>query len=138
MRRALPAAVLSGALALAFASSTGIGTSLAPTLAFRVGANVSISQQTLATPLPWIIMAGWIVSAVLMSALCSRATRVSSAVGACLAAAVLVAAQAVGRWSMTRSWSAPDPSWLLAVVPALVLTIIIGALGAPCRTKGVD
>jgi hypothetical protein len=135
VRRALIASGFSAFLFIVFSFLTGSPRlfTLHPGLVADV--NLSSFLHSLASFSLWVRVAAWIVSAVLMSALCSRATRVSSILGASLCAAALIGGDVLANWCSTYAWTAPSSSWTAFVVLAFLLMIVIGALGAPRRIK---
>lgn len=94
-------------------------------------------QTMLTLPATWITVASWVICAVLMSAFCSRATRVLSVVGAILCGILFVAAQVGIVYLATGQVAAPGLIVCVSYVLASVIMVVIGCLGAPYRDKGV-
>lgn len=119
-KRALGAAVIQVVLMITVGRNTG------PELLF--GGVTSAST--------WVMILGWILSAVLMSLLCLRETRILSVIAAICASIVLIAAQSVGLWVLTGTFAGPSGTWTITTVIACVVMCIVGALGASVRHKG--
>ena len=118
--RALGAAVIQVILMLTVGWNTG------PELLF--GSITSIPT--------WIMICAWIVSAVLMSLLCSRETRILSILGAVCAACVLLVAQGIGMWVLTGIFTGPSGTWTITTVLACVAMCVVGVLRSSVRHKG--
>ena len=118
--RALGAAVIQVILMLTVGRNTG------PELLF--GSITSIPT--------WIMICAWIVSAVLMSLLCSRETRILSILGAVCAACVLLVAQGIGMWVLTGIFTGPSGTWTITTVLASVAMCVVGVLRSSVRHKG--
>ena len=118
--RALGAAVIQVILMLTVGRNTG------PELLF--GSITSIPT--------WIMICAWIVSAVLMSLLCSRETRILSILGAVCAACVLLVAQGIGMWVLTGIFTGPSGTWTITAVLACVAMCVVGVLRSSVRHKG--
>lgn len=118
--RALGAAVIQVILMLTVGRNTG------PELLF--GSITSIPT--------WIMICAWIVSAVLMSLLCSRETRILSILGAVCAACVLLVAQGIGMWVLTGIFTGPSGAWTITTVLACVAMCVVGVLRSSVRHKG--
>lgn len=118
--RALGAAVIQVILMLTVGRNTG------PELLF--GSITSIPT--------WIMICAWIVSAVLMSLLCSRETRILSILGAVCAACVLLVAQGIGMWVLTGIFTGPSGTWTIMTVLACVAMCVVGVLRSSVRHKG--
>lgn len=118
--RALGAAVIQVILMLTVGRNTG------PELLF--GSITSIPT--------WIMICAWIVSAVLMSLLCSRETRILSILGAVCAACVLLVAQGIGMWVLTGIFTGPSETWTITTVLACVAMCVVGVLRSSVRHKG--
>ena len=118
--RALGAAVIQVILMLTVGRNTG------PELLF--GSITSIPT--------WIMICAWIVSAVLMSLLCSRETRILSILGAVCAACVLLVAQGIGMWVLTGIFTGPSGTWAITTVLACVAMCVVGVLRSSVRHKG--
>lgn len=118
--RALGAAVIQVILMLTVGRNTG------PELLF--GSITSIPT--------WIMICAWIVSAVLMSLLCSRETRILSILGAVCAACVLLEAQGIGMWVLTGIFTGPSGTWTITTVLACVAMCVVGVLRSSVRHKG--
>lgn len=118
--RALGAAVIQVILMLTVGRNTG------PELLF--GSITSIPT--------WIMICAWIVSAVLMSLLCSRETRILSILGAVCAACVLLVAQGIGMWVLTGIFTGPSGTWTITTVLACVAMCAVGVLRSSVRHKG--
>lgn len=118
--RALGAAVIQVILMLTVGRNTG------PELLF--GSITSIPT--------WIMICAWIVSAVLMSLLCSRETRILSILGAVCAACVLLVAQGIGMWVLTGIFTGPSGTWTITTVLACVAMCVVGVLRSSVRHKG--
>lgn len=118
--RALGAAVIQVILMLTVGRNTG------PELLF--GSITSIPT--------WIMICAWIVSAVLMSLLCSRETRILSILGAVCAAYVLLVAQGIGMWVLTGIFTGPSGTWTITTVLACVAMCVVGVLRSSVRHKG--
>lgn len=118
--RALGAAVIQVILMLTVGRNTG------PELLF--GSITSIPT--------WIMICAWIVSAVLMSLLCSRETRMLSILGAVCAACVLLVAQGIGMWVLTGIFTGPSGTWTITTVLACVAMCVVGVLRSSVRHKG--
>lgn len=118
--RALGAAVIQVILMLTVGRNTG------PELLF--GSITSIPT--------WIMICAWIVSAVLMSLLCSRETRILSILGAVCAACVLLVAQGIGMWVLTGVFTGPSETWTITTVLACVAMCVVGVLRSSVRHKG--
>ena len=135
-------ALVTGCMQAVLALCLGIATSSQSLLHFNLflGGPASSLQWTemMAQPAVWLTIGVWIVSAGLMSALCSRATRVSSIVGAFLGSALMFAGQAGTIWLATGSWGMPTTPWVLSIIGACAVLCIIGALGAPYRERRED
>lgn len=86
----------------------------------------------------WIIIIAWVLSAILMSLLCSRQTRLSSVLGSILAACILLAAKSVALRFAMGIWMAPDIAWTVSTALACVIMCIVTALGATVRYKGEE
>lgn len=119
-KRALGAAVIQVVLMLTVGKNTG------PELLF--GSITSIPT--------WIMICGWIVSAVLMSLLCVRETRILSILGAVCAAVVLLIAQAIGISVLTGIVAGPSGTWTITTVLACVAMCVVGILESSVRHKG--
>lgn len=118
--RALGAAVIQVILMLTVGRNTG------PELLF--GSITSIPT--------WIMICAWIVSAVLMSLLRSRETRILSILGAVCAACVLLVAQGIGMWVLTGIFTGPSGTWTITTVLACVAMCVVGVLRSSVRHKG--
>ena len=118
--RALGAAVIQVILMLTVGRNTG------PELLF--GSITSIPT--------WIMICAWIVSAVLMSLLCSRETRILSILGAVCAACVLLVAQGIGMWVLIGIFTGPSGTWTITTVLACVAMCVVGVLRSSVRHKG--
>lgn len=118
--RALGAAVIQVILMLTVGRNTG------PELLF--GSITSIPT--------WIMICAWIVSAVLMSLLRSRETRILSILGAVCAACVLLVAQGIGMWVLTGIFTGPSGTWAITTVLACVAMCVVGVLRSSVRHKG--
>lgn len=118
--RALRAAVIQVILMLTVGRNTG------PELLF--GSITSIPT--------WIMICAWIVSAVLMSLLCSRETRILSILGTVCAACVLLVAQGIGMWVLTGIFTGPSGTWTITTVLACVAMCVVGVLRSSVRHKG--
>lgn len=118
--RALGAAVIQVILMLTVGRNTG------PELLF--GSITSIPT--------WIMICAWIVSAVLMSLLCSRETRILSILGAVCAACVLLVAQGIGMWVLTGIFTGSSGTWTITTVLACVAMCVVGVLRSSVRHKG--
>ncbi len=118
--RALGAAVIQVILMLTVGRNTG------PELLF--GSITSIPT--------WIMICAWIVSAVLMSLLCSRETRILSILGTVCAACVLLVAQGIGMWVLTGIFTGPSGTWTITTVLACVAMCVVGVLRSSVRHKG--
>lgn len=118
--RALGAAVIQVILMLTVGRNTG------PELLF--GSITSIPT--------WIMICAWIVSAVLMSLLCSREARILSILGAVCAACVLLVAQGIGMWVLTGIFTGPSGTWTITTVLACVAMCVVGVLRSSVRHKG--
>ena len=119
-KRALGATVIQVVLMLSVGKNTG------PELLF--GTITSIPT--------WIMICGWIVSAVLMSLLCARETRILSILGAVCAAIVLLVAQAVGMSVLTGIVTGPSGTWTITTVLACIAMCVVGILESSVRHKG--
>lgn len=119
-KRALGAAVIQVVLMLTVGKNTG------PELLF--GSITSVPT--------WIMICGWIVSAVLMSLLCARETRTLSILGAVCAAVVLLIAQAIGISVLTGIVAGPSSTWTITTVLACVAMCVVGILESSARHKG--
>jgi hypothetical protein len=89
-------------------------------------------------PTTWIALAGWPVSALLMSALCRRATRASAVVGALLGTGALVGAHVLAReasLALGRPAAWTNTAFGVSVAASLILMLVIAALGAPLRPE---
>lgn len=84
----------------------------------------------------WIMICAWIVSAVLMSLLCSRETRILSILGTVCAACVLLVAQGIGMWVLTGIFTGPSGTWTITTVLACVAMCVVGVLRSSVRHKG--
>ena len=143
-RRAVCSALLAGfiAIALSLACET-IGRTSLPMLHFFLpfgGASAEMLELTeaLGKPFPWIVMIGWVISALFMSLLCERETRVSSVLGAILASVIMIASWVCAIGVTDGRLLVSNWIWLVSMAGACVLMIAAGALGAPHHDKGED
>lgn len=97
------------------------------TLAHAPGASA------LAAPGPLVALVGWGLAAVLCSLACRRATRLAAAGGALAAGAVLGAAYAL--WVALEPGTLGPESFLPEITVALMVTIVLIALGPPTRPE---
>ena len=106
-----------------------------------IGAHADVGMnavQTLATPAPWIIMISWAVSAVLVSFLCGRATRLSSELGIALGFVVLLVAQVAATGITTGAWALPEATVLASYAFGWLAMAAVCALGAPQLREGEE
>jgi hypothetical protein len=87
----------------------------------------------LVAPGPVIALAGWALAAAISSLACRRATRVAAAAGALTAGVVLAAAYAV--WATLEPAALGPEMFLPDITVALMLTIVVIALGPPTRPE---
>lgn len=138
VRRAAVASAVASLCCLLLSIATGTGT-LARSGLSLIGNGPSVAPASiLASTGTWVMIVGCVLSTFLMSALCSRATRVSSIIGSIAASAALVTTQVLAQWLASGSWALPDPTWLIGDIAAITVMIVVGALGAPYRDKGEE
>lgn len=139
VKRALLASVTTALLALSLAALTATGSlfGYAP-LEEPIADAAPLFVQMVTVPSTWIILFGWILSTIVVSAAHARATRVSSAFGAVAGSVVLLATRMFATWTVTGAWALPDPFWLLACALAATLTIIGSIAGCFAHDKGED
>ncbi len=138
-RRAFGAALMQVMLAFTLSCATGS----ASLLRFNYAISSTLNPQTIllhsiTNPSTWIIIGAWVLSAVFMSLFCSRNTRLLSVIGACVAACVMIAAEAIAAWFSSGIWVLPQTNWTLATIVSLFVICVICALAAPNRYKGEE
>ena len=138
VRRATVASAVAALCCLLLSVATGTGTLAHSGLSLSGNAPSVTPMNILASAGTWVMIVGCVLSTFLMSALCSRATRVSSIIGSIAATAVLVTTQVIAQWFASGSWTAPDPTWLIGDIAAVIIMIAVGTLGAPYRDKGEE
>ena len=138
VRRAAVASAVASLCCLLLSIATGTGTLARSGLSFAENGPSAAPMSLLASAGTWVMIVGCVLSTFLMSALCSRATRVSSIIGSIAASAVLVTTQVIAQWLASGSWAFPDPTWLIGDIAAVIVMIVAGALGAPYRDKGEE
>ncbi len=89
--------------------------------------------SALLAPGPLVALAGWALAAAVCSLACRRATRVAAAAGTLAAGAVLGAAYAV--WAALEPGTLGPETFLPDITVALMLTIVVIALGPPTRPE---
>lgn len=138
VRRATVASAVAALCCLLLSVATGTGTLAHSGLSLSGNAPSVTPMNILASAGTWVMIVGCVLSTFLMSALCSRATRVSSIIGSIAATAVLVTTQVIAQWFASGSWTTPDPTWLIGDIAAVIIMIAVGTLGAPYRDKGEE
>jgi len=137
----LPAALAAAAAAASTMALSAVSGAAAPflrvpwrllfdpwtTLADAPGASALLS------PGPVVALAGWGLAAAVCSLACRRATRVAAVVGALGAGAILGAAYAL--WVALEPGALGPETFLPEITVALMLTIVLIALGAPTRPE---
>jgi predicted phage tail protein len=98
----------------------------------------SLTRAAFSQPATWIVLAGWPLSAVVMSLPARRASRVFALLGTVLGGAVLygtqvLAGQAAHDWGNGAVWSGTP--FLVSLVASLILVGFVAALGAPLRAE---
>lgn len=138
-KRALGTAAMQVLLAFTLSIATGSSSMLhfEPTLSAASNLQM-ILLHSVTNPATWIIIVGWVLSAVFMALFRLRETRLLSVLGACVASCVLVLAEVVAAWSTSGMWALPTTNWTAAAMMALVVMCVISALGAPGRDKGEE
>ena len=138
-KRALVAAIMQVLLAFSLSIATGSASMLHfdYLLSNEINAQMMLFHSV-TNPASWIIIIGWVLSAVFMSLFCLRETRILSVVGACVASCVLILAEVVAAWLTSGMWALPTTNWTTAAMAALVVMCVISALGAPSRNKGEE
>lgn len=118
--RALGAAGIQATLLLSAGQHTG------PELLFGGIMNVST----------WIIIAGWIVTAVLMSLFCSRGSRVLGVIGAVVAACMLLLTQSVAALVLTGTFALPNATWTITTLISCAVVAVMCILDVPIHHEG--
>ena len=138
-RRAFGAALMQVVLAFSLSCATATSSLLHFGYAITSTLNTqAVLLHSVTNPATWIIIGAWVLSAVFMSLFCSRETRLLSVIGACTAACVMIAAEAIAAWLTSGIWVLPQTDWSLATIVALVVICVISALAAPSRHKGEE
>ncbi len=134
---ALCATALSCALALCLAAET----QSASLLHFNIG--VVASAHDVATlfemvkhPGLWLVVGSWLVGTVLFSLLCSRETKISSIIGACVIGALMLGAHVLAASLAAGQLAAPHFAWTVSTACATAIGICLGATGAPAAREG--
>jgi hypothetical protein len=96
------------------------------------------TRAAFSQPATWIALAGWPLSAIVMSFLARRASRIAALVGTLLGGAVLygtyvLAEQAAHDWGNGAVWAGPP--FLVSLAGSLILVGLVAALGAPLRAE---
>ena len=142
--QAAAAALVGGALVLLAACASGTP---APYLAVdpllfadpqRVLLAAGATRAALGQPETWIALAGWPLSALAMSLLARRASRIFALLGALLGGAVLYAAyelayRVASMQGPARPWT--GSAFLVSLAASLILMGLVAALGAPLRAE---
>jgi hypothetical protein len=142
--QAASAALVGGTLVVlaACASGSGVPYAVVDPLLFvdpqRILLAGSLTREAFSQPATWIVLAGWPLSAVVMSLLARRASRLFALLGTVLGGAVLygtqvLAGQAAHDWGNGAVWS--GTSFLISLVASLILVGFVAALGAPLRAE---
>lgn len=135
-KRAAAAALFGGLLMLLIAPLTGSHEIIRSGIAMQTSSQAAWGLFTTMTAewLTWITVIGWVFAAILMSALCSRGTRVSSMLGSLLGTTVLVTFQVLGQFADAGGiWETPSVEATVSLSLSFVLLCFITFLGAPYR-----
>ena len=139
VRRAFGAALMQAVLAFTLSCATASSSMLHFGYEISNALNTqAILLHSITNPTTWIIIGAWVLSAVFMSLFCSRETRLLSVIGACVAACVMIAAEAIAAWFSSGVWVLPQTNWTTATIAAFVVICVICALAAPSRYKGEE
>lgn len=88
--------------------------------------------ELVSSPHTLMMLAGWIVSTLLMSLLCSRGSRIASLIGSVSTAVVLYICDAVARYiDGVPGWLTPSLPTMGPVIASMTIMCLITALGAP-------
>jgi hypothetical protein len=98
----------------------------------------AVTRSAFSQPATWIALAGWPLSAVVMSVLARRASRIAALLGTALGGGVLygtqvLAGQAAHDWGNGAVWA--DTAFLISLAASLILVGFVAALGAPLRAE---
>ncbi len=93
------------------------------------------------SPATYVALAGWPLAALIMSVMCSRATRVGAIIGsiggvACLVGSYLLAHLAAGALGLPDGWNGSELA--VSAAASLILMLLVVALGAPPRSEADD
>lgn len=134
-KRALVASVFGSMLMLFLAVFTGTEMGACAFLFTGSAGALTPLISLLSQVTTWISIAGWVFTAILMSALCSKASRVLSIIGSALGCLVLLGCQVVNQRITATIWGLPGLGSLLPIGLAFVAMCVITALGAPYRSE---
>ncbi len=95
-----------------------------------------IMQFLLTSPSFWVLAAGWLLSAIVMSLFCSRQSQPWAIIGVVAGFVLSLIAQIVAQWAFVGMWTHPGFFCVLYDVLAAFIMIIICVLGAPSREEG--
>ncbi len=138
-KRAFGTALMQVILAFSLSIATGTSSMLHFEIFLSNAPNLQmILLHSVTNPATWIIIVGWVLSAVFMALFRLRETRLLSVLGACAASCVLIVAEVIAAWSTSGMWALPTTNWTAAAMMALVVMCVISALGAPGRNKGEE
>jgi hypothetical protein len=142
--QAAAAALVGGTLALLASSASG---TTAPYIAVdpllftdpqRVVLTGDFVRAAFTQPATWITLAGWPLSAFVMSLLARRASRIAALIGAVLGGAVIYGAHALAQWAAGGRGDAAvwtGQAFLVSLAGSLILVGLVAALGAPLRAE---
>ncbi len=134
---ALFSTFLSCVLALCLAAETQSGSLLHFNLGIAASGNdVAWLFELVKTPAVWLVMGSWLVGTVLFSLLCSRETKISSIMGACVIGAFMLGAQVLAAFLAAGQPAAPNLAWTVSTACATAIGICLGATGAPAAREG--
>ncbi len=136
--QALACSLMQALLALSLGVVTASSDILHANLAFSADGGGASVLQMLGDPALWVTFASWVFAAVLVSALCSRESRVLSMVSAFAGGAVLVCGQVAAGYICHGAVAAPGFAWCASIAASTAFIVIAGALGAPYRYKEED
>ena len=98
-----------------------------------------IAAAMLTTPSTWVMIAAWVLAAVVSSLLCGTGKRVWCAVGMVLAGLILIAALVAGSLIDSAGHSLlANPLALLPLICAIVVGVSLACIAAPSRAFGEE
>lgn len=134
-KRAAVASAFGGLLMMLFAACTGVDMGACAPLFLVSSALFSPFIALIGDPTTWLVFAGWVFTAILMSALCSKGSRVLSIIGSALGSTLLVGCQVLIQRITVSTWGLPTIESVLPIGLGFVFMCVITALGAPMRSE---